>query len=74
MTLGGQGEYRISGPTFGAESLIVIASSVPLIAIDRPQLETEREYLTEFRLATLAQQQAKLKTSAAFLPLTTVKN
>ena len=73
LTLGSKGEYRISGPTFGAESIIVVASSVPLIAIDRPQSETEREYLTEFRIASFAQLQAGLKTSAAFLPITTSK-
>ena len=42
-------------------------------ALDRPLQETEREYLTEFRLAILAQQQARGRVSAAFLPLSTSK-
>ena len=70
---GGKGEYMISGPTFGQESLVVVASATPLLALDRPQEETEREYLTEFRLAILAQQRVKGKVSAAFLPITTSK-
>ena len=73
LTLGSKGEYMISGPTFGQESLVVVASATPLLALDRPQEETEREYLTEFRLAILAQQQVKGKVSAAFLPITTSK-
>ena len=73
LTLGGKGEYMISGPIFGQESLVVVASATPLLALDRPQEETEREYLTEFRLAILAQQQVKGKVSAAFLPITTSK-
>ena len=73
LTLGGKGEYMISGPTFGQESLVVVASATPLLALDRPQEETEREYLTEFRLAILAQQRVKGKVSAAFLPITTSK-
>jgi hypothetical protein len=73
LMMGGKGEYVVSGPSFGAESIFVVASAIPLLALDRPQIETEREYLTEFRLAILAQQQAKGKVAAVFLPLTTTK-
>ncbi len=73
LMMGGKGEYVVSGPSFGAESIFVVASAIPLLALDRPQIETEREYLTEFRLAILGQQQAKGKVAAVFLPLTTTK-
>lgn len=73
ITLGGKGEYVVSGPAFGQESVVVVASAIPLLALDRPQEETEREYLTEFRLAILAQQQVRGRVSAAFLPLSTSK-
>jgi hypothetical protein len=71
LTLGAKGEYVVSGPVFGQESVVVIASAIPLLAIDRPQEETEREYLTAFRLSILSQQQAKGRVAAAFLPLMT---
>ena len=73
LSLGGKGEYVVSGPAFGQESVVVVASAIPLLALDRPLEETEREYLTEFRLAILAQQQARGRVSAAFLPLSTSK-
>jgi len=65
IILGAAGEYRISGPAFGQEMLVAIASPLPLLAIDRPPTETEREYLTEFRLALLTQQKAKGKKSVS---------
>lgn len=73
VVLGGRGQYVISGPTFGAESVFVVASAIPLLSIERPQVETERDYLTQFRLAILAHQSAKGKVSSAFLPLVTSK-
>ncbi len=59
ITLGDRGEYVISGPTFGHEMLVAIASPKPLLVIDRPQTETDRQYLTEFRLALLAHKKIK---------------
>lgn len=70
LTLGGAGEWRVSGPAFGRESVVVVASAVPLLALDRPASETEREYLTELRLGVLAQQASKA-VSAVMAPLTT---
>jgi hypothetical protein len=71
LTLGGKGEYVISGPVFGDESVVAVASRLPLMALDRPPAETEREYLTELRLALLGQQQGKAQVEAVFLPLVT---
>lgn len=74
MTLGGAGEWRVSGPAFGRESVVVVASALPLLALDRPPGESEREYLTELRLGLLAQQpsaNAHHAVSAAIIPLTT---
>ena len=62
-----------SGPTFGPESVFVVASALPLLTLDRPQFETEREYLTQFRLAILAHQAGSGKVSSVFLPLITSK-
>lgn len=73
LVLGAKGEYVVSGPTFGPESVFVIASALPLLSLDRPQFETEREYLTQFRLAILAHQAGRGKVSSVFLPLTTSK-
>ena len=73
LVLGGKGEYVVSGPTFGPESVFVVASALPLLSLDRPQFETEREYLTQFRLAILAHQAGRGKVSSVFLPLTTSK-
>ena len=73
LVLGGKGEYVVSGPTYGSESVFVIASALPLLSLDRPQFETEREYLTQFRLAILAHQSGRGKVSSVFLPLTTSK-
>lgn len=70
LTLGGAGEWRVSGPAFGRESVVVVASAVPLLALDRPASETEREYLTGLRLGVLAQQASKA-VSAVMAPLTT---
>jgi len=67
------GRFISSGPSVDAESIFVVAPEIPLLARDRPQIETERKYLTEFRFAILAQQEAKEKVAAAFLPLTTRK-
>jgi hypothetical protein len=73
LVLGAKGEYVVSGPTFGPESVFVVASALPLLSLDRPQFETEREYLTQFRLAILAHQSGRGKVSSVFLPLTTSK-
>ena len=73
LVLGAKGEYVVSGPTFGPESVFVVASALPLLTLDRPQFETEREYLTQFRLAILAHQTGRGKVSSVFLPLTTSK-
>ena len=73
LVLGAKGEYVVSGPTFGPESVFVVASALPLLTLDRPQFETEREYLTQFRLAILAHQAGRSKVSSVFLPLTTSK-
>lgn len=73
LTLGGSGQWRVSGPAFGRESVVVVASALPLLALDRPAIETEREYLSELRLGVLAQQAAKggRSVSAVLAPLTT---
>ena len=71
LSFGNKGDFIVSGPSFGSESLFVVASEIPLLAIDRPQIETEREYLTEFRRAILSQSRVRGKVSAAFLPLIT---
>ncbi|CAA7618246.1 conserved exported hypothetical protein [Candidatus Terasakiella magnetica] len=73
LTLGGAGEWRISGPAFGRESVVVVASALPLLALDRPPVETERDYLSQLRLGLLAQQSVKGRraVSAAVAPLTT---
>ena len=72
LTLGGP-EWKVSGPTFGRESLVVVASPLPLLALDRPPSENEREYLTEFRLGLLAQKPGKGRhaASAVLIPVTT---
>lgn len=70
LTLGASGEYVVGAP-FGSESVVVIASALPLLALDRPRKETEREFLTEFRLAILEHQAERRRISAVVLPLTT---
>jgi len=70
LTLGSKGEYPIVAP-FGPESIVAVASALPLLALDRPRRETEREFLTEFRMAILEHQADRRKISAALLPVTT---
>jgi len=70
LDLGGAGQWRIAGPVFGNEMLMVVASRLPLLALDRPASETEREWLTEFRLALLAQR-GDDRVSAVLVPLVT---
>ena len=74
LTLGGAGEWKVSGPAFGRESVVVVASALPLLALDRPATESEREYLTELRLGLLAQSSVKGRKapSAVIVPLTTM--
>ncbi|OAN46101.1 hypothetical protein A6A04_20755 [Paramagnetospirillum marisnigri] len=74
LTLGGAGEWKVSGPTFGRESVVVVASALPLLALDRPATESEREYLTELRLGLLAQPSVKGRKapSAVIVPLMTM--
>jgi len=55
VTLGGPQKFRISGPPFGEEIVLAVASRLPLFALDRPAEETEREFLTQFRLALYEQ-------------------
>jgi hypothetical protein len=73
LTLGGA-EWKVSGPAFGRESVVVVASALPLLALDRPSTESERDYLTELRLALLAQSSSKGRKapSAAIIPLATM--
>ena len=49
----GNGKFKIS-PPFGDEMLVAIASSTPLFDVDLPKKQIEREYLTQFRQAFLA--------------------
>jgi hypothetical protein len=70
LTLGSKGEYPIVAP-FGPESIVAVSSALPLLALDRPRRETEREFLTEFRMAILEHQADRRKISAALLPVTT---
>jgi hypothetical protein len=72
VVLGERGQYKVTGPVFGDESLVVIASALPLLALDRPQAETEREYLTGFRLAILDRQRSSSEVAASFTPLKTL--
>jgi hypothetical protein len=73
LTLGGAGEWRVSGPVFGRESVVVVASALPLLALDRPAAETERDYLTELRLGLSAQtpRKGQNRVSATLTPLIT---
>ena len=48
--------FRV-GPPFGSEMIVAIASASPLFQDARPRTETEREYLTAFRLAFLERPQ-----------------
>ncbi|MFN3077026.1 MAG: C1 family peptidase [Alphaproteobacteria bacterium] len=61
MTLGaegpGQPTWRI-GPPFGPEMVVAVASASPLFSGERPQVETEREYLTAFRIALIGKSAA----------------
>jgi len=70
LVLGGAGEWRIAGPVFGRESVVVVASALPLLALDRPAVDTERDYLTELRLGLLGQA-AEAAVAAALVPVTT---
>lgn len=74
LTLGGAGEWTVSGPAFGRESVVVVASALPLLALDRPATESEREYLTELRIGMLSQSSSKGRRapSAVIVPLATM--
>ena len=48
----GRPTFRIGGP-FGPEMLLAITSKSPLFESSRPQVETEREFLTALRAATI---------------------
>ena len=45
--------FRVGAP-FGEEMVVVVASASPLFLAKRPARETERDYLTNFRIAFLA--------------------
>ena len=66
-------KFTVDGP-YGDEIIIAIASQSPLFDQGRPSLETEREFLTEFRKALLVRPAAdaeKRKISGAWIALTT---
>lgn len=69
----GRAKFEVSGP-FGNEMLLVISSRAPLFAEPRPQVETEREFLTALREAILTRPNKKSPErfiSAAFVPIHT---
>jgi hypothetical protein len=69
----GRAKFEVSGP-FGDEMLLVISSRAPLFAEPRPQVETEREFLTALREAILTRPNKKSPErfiSAAFVPIHT---
>ena len=69
----GRPKFTVSAP-FGREMIVAIASRSPLFAGKRPQVETEREFLTALRRAIIARpdpSQPKRVVSAAFLALET---
>jgi len=51
---GKKGQRFLVGAPFGEEMVVVVASASPLFLAKRPARETEREYLTNFRIAFLA--------------------
>lgn len=57
MTLGdgrdGGPRFTVS-PPFGTEMVVVVASAAPLFSEPRPQVETEREFLSALRAAVIA--------------------
>jgi hypothetical protein len=66
--------FTVSSP-FGAELLIVVASAAPLFATPRPQVETERNFLSALRAAVIARPDPSLAPrafSAAFDAVHTV--
>ncbi|MYJ70880.1 MAG: DUF4384 domain-containing protein, partial [Rhodospirillaceae bacterium] len=69
----GRPKFTVSAP-FGREMIVAIASRSPLFAGKRPQVETEREFLTALRRAIVARpdpSQPKRVVSAAFVALET---
>lgn len=69
----GRAKFEVSGP-FGNEMLLVISSRAPLFTEPRPQVETEREFLTALREAILTRPNKKSPErfiSAAFVPIHT---
>jgi hypothetical protein len=71
-TLGDLGEWRVAEP-FGAEMIVLLATSEPLFDRPRKEFETQAEYLPEVR-KRLARLQARLgsdRVSADFLLIST---
>jgi len=69
----GQPDLRI-GPPFGAEAVVVVAAASPLFAAARPSQESDRDFLTAYRAATIAKSAGRLKgrrIAAQVLTLTT---
>ena len=69
----GRPKFTVSAP-FGREMIVAIASRSPLFAGRRPQVETEREFLTALRRAIIARpdpNQPERVVSAAFVALET---
>ena len=69
----GRAKFTVSAP-FGREMIVAVASRSPLFAGKRPQVETEREFLTALRRAIVARPdptQPKRVVGAAFVALET---
>jgi len=71
-TLGDLGEWRVAEP-FGAEMIVLLATSEPLFDRPRKEFETQAEYLPEFRkrLARLKARLGSDRISADFLLIST---
>ena len=71
----GRDRFEVAGP-FGDEMLLVITSRSPLFSTPRPDVETEREFLSALREAILTRPDkgsAERFISAAYVPIRTLE-
>lgn len=69
-------EFTITGPNFGKEMIVLIASASPLYTKERAWTELDRDYLSGIRDALILKSASngKRQIAAQFLTLTTRKN
>ena len=61
---GGRGKFKVSGP-FGDELVLAVSTRSPLFPEERPTVETEREFLSALRAATIELEQMGIDRSYA---------